>query len=200
MFLPDEATAALYQTRKQTTSTGLLWHSRITSGRVQGVIKRLVLMSRSSTPCKTSPCRQVNPTESCQSRRYQSCRLTFSQPCDLNGFMDYLYYVERRAEDLQFVLWYCDYVRRWSRLLSHQRQLSPVWDPVEAAAAAQAEPEAMATATATFSETATTPTKIAIQPPRPTACRKHALHSREPSTADSQSGLLYAAAEHNELS
>ncbi|EPE07396.1 regulator of g protein [Ophiostoma piceae UAMH 11346] len=47
------------------------------------------------------------------------------QPCDLNGFMDYLYYVERRAENLQFFLWFCDYVERWSRLPSHQRQAAP---------------------------------------------------------------------------
>jgi len=43
--------------------------------------------------------------------------------------MDYLLYVEHTAENLQFFLWYCDYVQRWSQLLPRQRRLSPVWDP-----------------------------------------------------------------------
>ncbi len=43
--------------------------------------------------------------------------------------MDYLVYVEGKAENLQFFLWYCDYVERWSSLLPRQKLLSPVWDP-----------------------------------------------------------------------
>ena len=41
--------------------------------------------------------------------------------------MDYLLYVEHNAESLQFFLWYCDYIQRWSRLLPRQKALSPVW-------------------------------------------------------------------------
>jgi hypothetical protein len=42
--------------------------------------------------------------------------------------MDYLVYVEQNAEPLQFFLWYCDYVDRWSKLLPRQKALAPVWD------------------------------------------------------------------------
>ncbi|KAH8888346.1 hypothetical protein GQ53DRAFT_843706 [Thozetella sp. PMI_491] len=53
-------------------------------------------------------------------------------PCSLNDFMDYLYYIEHNAESLQFFLWYCDYIQRWSQLLPRQKALSPVWDPEKA--------------------------------------------------------------------
>jgi hypothetical protein len=46
--------------------------------------------------------------------------------------MDYLFYVEHNAESLQFFLWYCDYVQRWSNLLPRQKALSPIWDPENA--------------------------------------------------------------------
>ncbi|KAI1344022.1 regulator of G protein-like protein [Xylariaceae sp. FL0016] len=49
-------------------------------------------------------------------------------PCSLNDFTDYLVYVERNAECLQFFLWYCDYVQRWSQLPKSARDLSPLWD------------------------------------------------------------------------
>ena len=39
--------------------------------------------------------------------------------------MDYLVYVEHSAENLQFYLWYQDYVRRWKALSADQRALSP---------------------------------------------------------------------------
>ena len=55
-----------------------------------------------------------------------------TQPCSLNDFMDYLYYVEENAENLQFFLWYCDYVQRWSGLLPRQKAMSPIWDPDKA--------------------------------------------------------------------
>ena len=47
--------------------------------------------------------------------------------------MDYLIYVERNAENLQFYLWYIDYVRRWNELPAKDRALSPKWqsEPVE---------------------------------------------------------------------
>ncbi|KAK8039286.1 regulator of g protein signaling superfamily protein [Apiospora rasikravindrae] len=50
-------------------------------------------------------------------------------PCSLNDFMDYLMYVEYDAECLQFFLWYCDYVKRWSLLPQEQKDSSPTWDP-----------------------------------------------------------------------
>jgi hypothetical protein len=63
-------------------------------------------------------------------RVIRSLRLTDTalQPCSLNDFMDYLVYVEHEAEPLQFFLWYCDYVERWSKLSAQQKALSPVWD------------------------------------------------------------------------
>lgn len=39
--------------------------------------------------------------------------------------MDYLVYVEHSAENLQFYLWYQDYVRRWNTLPASRRALSP---------------------------------------------------------------------------
>ncbi|OIW27435.1 hypothetical protein CONLIGDRAFT_633801 [Coniochaeta ligniaria NRRL 30616] len=54
------------------------------------------------------------------------------QPCSLNDFMDYLFYVEHNAENLQFFLWYCDYVQRWSALLPRQKALSDIWNPEKA--------------------------------------------------------------------
>ncbi|KAK0706535.1 hypothetical protein B0T26DRAFT_459930 [Lasiosphaeria miniovina] len=54
-------------------------------------------------------------------------------PCSLSNFMDYLYYVEHNAEPLQFFLWYCDYIHRWSSLLPRQKALAPVWDPARTA-------------------------------------------------------------------
>lgn len=58
------------------------------------------------------------------------CLLTTNaQPFSLNDYMDYLFYVEQSAEPLQFFLWYCDYIQRWSNLLPRQKALSPIWDP-----------------------------------------------------------------------
>ena len=41
-------------------------------------------------------------------------------------------FVEHDAESLQFFLWYCDYIERWSNLLPRQKALSQVWDPEKA--------------------------------------------------------------------
>lgn len=46
--------------------------------------------------------------------------------------MDYLFYVEQSAENLQFFLWYRNYVQRWSALVPRQKALSPAWDPERA--------------------------------------------------------------------
>jgi hypothetical protein len=45
----------------------------------------------------------------------------------LDDFMDYLVYVEHNAENLQFYLWYQDYVHRWNALSENERNLSPRW-------------------------------------------------------------------------
>lgn len=51
------------------------------------------------------------------------------QPCSLVDFMDYLVYVEGNAEYLQFFWWYCDYIRRWTKLSPRKKARSPKWDP-----------------------------------------------------------------------
>ncbi|KAK0634600.1 hypothetical protein B0T17DRAFT_611583 [Bombardia bombarda] len=51
-----------------------------------------------------------------------------ASPCSLSDFTDYLNYIEHKAESLQFFLWYCDYIQRWSNLLPRQKALSPSWD------------------------------------------------------------------------
>jgi hypothetical protein len=43
--------------------------------------------------------------------------------------MDYLVYVEHNAENLQFYLWYKDYVRRFDALSEGEKGLSPEWIP-----------------------------------------------------------------------
>ncbi|KAI1388922.1 uncharacterized protein F4822DRAFT_429538 [Hypoxylon trugodes] len=49
-------------------------------------------------------------------------------PCSLDEFRDYLIYVERNAENLQFYLWYCDYVERWSQLSEQEKARSSSWE------------------------------------------------------------------------
>ena len=41
--------------------------------------------------------------------------------------MNYLIYIEHAAENLQFFLWYQDYVKRFSALPASERELSPEW-------------------------------------------------------------------------
>jgi len=41
--------------------------------------------------------------------------------------MDYLVYVEMNAENLQFYLWYKDYVKRFEALPEKEKVLSPPW-------------------------------------------------------------------------
>lgn len=84
---------------------------------------------------QTSPLRRLSktgPLQSAKSLIPSQRRLTLSQPCSLSDFMDYLFYVERNAEPLQFFLWYWDYIQRWSNLLPRQKALSPPWDPEKA--------------------------------------------------------------------
>ena len=46
--------------------------------------------------------------------------------------MDFLVYIEHDAENLQFYLWYRDYVKRWSELPQGEQCLAPVWTPEQA--------------------------------------------------------------------
>lgn len=41
--------------------------------------------------------------------------------------MNYLIYIEHAAENLQFYLWYCDYVRRFNGANMSETRLSPEW-------------------------------------------------------------------------
>ncbi|KAM3079388.1 hypothetical protein ACMFMG_005820 [Clarireedia jacksonii] len=50
-------------------------------------------------------------------------------PCSLADFMDFLVYVEHNAENLQFYLWYKDYVHRFEALPEKDRALAPEWTP-----------------------------------------------------------------------
>jgi len=46
--------------------------------------------------------------------------------------MDFLVYIEHDAENLQFYLWYRDYVKRWAELPERQQALAPVWTSEQA--------------------------------------------------------------------
>lgn len=52
--------------------------------------------------------------------------------------MNYLIYIELAAENLQFFLWYKDYVRRFELLPENERRLVPVWTAEQAEAQASA--------------------------------------------------------------
>ncbi|KAK3298525.1 uncharacterized protein B0H64DRAFT_77390 [Chaetomium fimeti] len=48
-------------------------------------------------------------------------------PCTIRDFMNYLLYVERSAENLQFFLWYRDYERRFAAAKTADLSLAPEW-------------------------------------------------------------------------
>ncbi|KAI1212541.1 uncharacterized protein F4807DRAFT_450223 [Annulohypoxylon truncatum] len=48
-------------------------------------------------------------------------------PCTIRDFMNYLIYIEHAAENLQFFLWYRDYVKRFNEINISEAQLSPEW-------------------------------------------------------------------------
>lgn len=52
--------------------------------------------------------------------------------------MNYLIYIEHSAENLQFFLWYKDYVRRFDLLSAGERRLAPEWSLEQADAQALA--------------------------------------------------------------
>ncbi len=43
--------------------------------------------------------------------------------------MNFLLYIENSAENLQFYLWFRDYVKRFDQLPENEKKLSPVWIP-----------------------------------------------------------------------
>lgn len=52
--------------------------------------------------------------------------------------MDFSKYIERNPENLQFYLWYRDYLKRFENLPESERSLAPEWTPERAAAEAEA--------------------------------------------------------------
>ncbi|KAI0577804.1 RGS domain-containing protein [Pyrenophora tritici-repentis] len=48
-------------------------------------------------------------------------------PCTVRDFMNFLKYIELSAENLQFFLWYRDYVKRFDNLPETEKILSPEW-------------------------------------------------------------------------
>lgn len=45
--------------------------------------------------------------------------------------MNYLMYIEHSAENLQFFLWYKDYVKRFNNLPDNEKALAPIWTAPE---------------------------------------------------------------------
>ena len=70
--------------------------------------------------------------------------------------MNYLIYIEHAAENLQFFLWYRDYVKRFDALPANEKALAPVWT-VE-----QAEAEANANQTTTLGPNMISPEAAAV--------------------------------------
>ncbi len=52
--------------------------------------------------------------------------------------MNYLIYIEHSAENLQFFLWYRDYLKRFEELPPNERALAPEWSAEQAEIDAQA--------------------------------------------------------------
>ncbi|KAF3068990.1 hypothetical protein GL218_08018 [Daldinia childiae] len=48
-------------------------------------------------------------------------------PCTIHDFMNYLLYIEHSAENLQFYLWYRDYIKRFDEADTVDTNLSPEW-------------------------------------------------------------------------
>jgi hypothetical protein len=60
------------------------------------------------------------------------------QPVTTREFMDFLVYIEHDAENLQFYMWYKDYVKRFFQLPESEQVLAPEWTPEQAQAEKQA--------------------------------------------------------------
>lgn len=53
--------------------------------------------------------------------------LTHNQPLTIRDFMNYLIYIEHSAENLQFFLWYQDYLTRFQSATTSDLVLAPEW-------------------------------------------------------------------------
>lgn len=58
---------------------------------------------------------------------YPRLHTNLPQPCTVRDFMNFLKYIELSAENLQFFLWYRDYVKRFNALPESDKVLSPEW-------------------------------------------------------------------------
>src|ERR1700760_2189453 len=56
------------------------------------------------------------------------------QPLTKREFLNYLKYHEHSAENLQFFLWYQDYVKRFNELPASEQALAPEWTEAQAEA------------------------------------------------------------------
>ena len=54
--------------------------------------------------------------------------MMYLQPVTTREFMDFLVYIELSAENLQFYLWYQDYVKRFAELPESEKALVPEWN------------------------------------------------------------------------
>ncbi|GBF61470.1 hypothetical protein TMEN_3969 [Trichophyton mentagrophytes] len=95
------------------------------------------LRSSRNQPCNSSPSSNPDKWLSWKKLLFGSRKKALSfesivngctcSPCGLVDFMNYLLYVERAAENLQFYLWYQDYIQRFAALSESQWALSPPW-------------------------------------------------------------------------
>ena len=109
------------------------------------------------------------------------------QPCTTRDFMNYLIYIERSAENLQFFLWYRDYCQRFSQLSANERALSPEWTTEKAEADTYAAPKKMSPETTEIfkgTDFAQTKTTISEFHPAP-----NPFHT-PPMTPDDRSGVV----------
>ncbi|MCJ1320080.1 hypothetical protein MMC15_005417 [Xylographa vitiligo] len=108
-------------------------------------------------------------------------------PCTTRDFMNYLIYIERSAENLQFFLWYRDYCQRFSQLSANERALSPEWTTEKAEADTYAAPKKMSPETTEIfkgTDFAQTKTTISEFHPAP-----NPFHT-PPMTPDDRSGVV----------
>jgi hypothetical protein len=54
------------------------------------------------------------------------------KPCTKHEFMNYLKYIERAPENLQFFLWFVDYEKRFNALPESEKVLAQIWTDAQA--------------------------------------------------------------------
>ncbi|KAF4304654.1 Regulator of G protein signaling superfamily [Botryosphaeria dothidea] len=137
-------------------------------------------------------------------------------PCTLREFLNYLKYIELSAENLQFFLWYGDYVKRFDTLPDTEKALSPEWTANQADAEAHASqpqvrkkvsPEAAAAFKGTdFSDVPKTADSDRVNPFWDSTARTPSEHSKidavdgasEHSVSDWQRSLTNSTVNHSE--